>query len=198
MRKMSQNAFTDGLGYEGKVTLTLKSNGRVLKTKTYKNAGTAQLFKFLGYCLMGSYEDVKNLLPSQLMLLYNDTAAQKGPSIATARNAEPRSSLRGLAQTPIIVSEDSAVKVTYSFEVPRASIYRGTFNQVALYGAGMTESDFQEFSAFYFLVDDYGDIEALNPEDWSATAVLLIEWELSLSNKTIPNTNTPQILTYTV
>jgi hypothetical protein len=195
---MSQNVFTEGLGYEGKITLTLKSNGRVLKTKTYKNAGTAQLFKFLGYCLMGSYEDVKNLLPNKLMLLYNASAAQNGPSIATARNVERRSAFSGLAQTPIIISEDEAVKVTYSFEVPRASTYGGAFNQVALYGAGMTESDFQEFSAFYFLVDDYGDIEALNPGDWSATAVLLIEWELSLSNKTKPNTNTPQILTYTV
>lgn len=180
---MSQNAFIDGLGYEGKVTLTLKSNGRVLKTKIYKNAGTPQLFKFLGYCLMGAYEDVKNLLPSQLMLLYNDKAALEGPNNANPTSVERRSSLRGLAQTPTIVSEDSAVKVTYSFEVPRASTYAGAFNQVALYGAGMTESDFQEFSAFYFLVDDYGDIEALNPADWSATAVLLIEWELSLSNK---------------
>lgn len=190
---MSQTTFTEGLGYEGKVTLTLKSNGRVLKTKTYKNAGTAQLFKFLGYCLMGSYEDVKSLLPTQVMLLYNNTVAQKGPTGAAPTDAEKRSSPRGLAQSPMIVNGDSqsdqAVKVIYSFEVPRASIV-GPFNQVALYGAGMSESDYQDFSAYYFLVDDYGDSEALDPEEWSVTAVLLIEWELSLSNKI-------KVLTYT-
>jgi hypothetical protein len=182
---MSQTAFTDGLGYEGKVTLTLKSNGRVLKTKTYKNAGTTQLFKFLGYCLMGSYEDVKGLLPTQIMLLYNNTVAQKGVTSASPADVKKCSSLRGLAQTPTIINgdagSDQAVKVTYSFEVPRASI-SGPFNQVALYGAGMSEADYADFSAYYFLVDDYGESEALNPELWSATAVLLIEWELSLSN----------------
>ena len=180
---MSQNAFTDGLGYEGKVTLTLKSNDRVLKVKTYKNAGQQPLFKFLGYCLIGAYEDVKGLLPTQIMLLYNTDAAENGVTDASPIAVERRSSFRGLAQTPLIISEGDAVRVTYSFEVPRASIAGGTFNQVALYGAGMTESDFSEFSAYYFLVDDYGDIEALNPDDWSPTAVLLIEWELSLSNK---------------
>ncbi len=44
---MSQTTFTDGLGYEGKVTLTLKSNDRVLSTKTYKNNGNKSLKYFL-------------------------------------------------------------------------------------------------------------------------------------------------------
>lgn len=189
---MSHTIFTDGLGYEGKVTLTLKSNGRVLKTKTYKNKGTAQLFKFLGYCLIGAYEDVKALLPTQIMLLFNRewNAGREG---ASPTAVEKRSSLRGLAQTPVIISENGPdqVRVIYSFEVPRATISGGAFNQIALYGAGATETDMTDFSAYYYLVDEYGDIEAQDPDrdNWSATTVLLIEWELIFSNKTDATNN---------
>ena len=183
---MPQTTFMGGLDYEGKITLTLKSNGRTLQTKTYKNKGTAQLFKFLGYCLMGSYEEVKQLLPTQIMLLYNDTGRDNVLN-ATPTSVEPRSSLRGLAQTPTIRSDSNAeqVIVTYSFEVPRATIYGGAFNQIALYGDGMIESDFQDFSAFFYLVDDFNAFESHDPDrdDWSATTVLLVDWELSLSNK---------------
>jgi hypothetical protein len=189
---MSQNIFMEGLGYEGKITLTLKSNDRVLKTRTYKNKGTAQLFKFLGYCLLGEYDDVKNLLPTQIMLLYNNTEAD-GVEGADPTAVEQRSTLRGLAQTPVIISDGSTeqVKVIYSFEVPKATISGGAFNQVALYGAGMREADIQDFSAYYYLVDDYGDIESQDPDkdNWSATTVLLIEWELSLSNVTAATNN---------
>lgn len=183
---MPQTTFTSGLGYEGKITLTLKSNGRTLNTKTYKNKGTAELFKFLGYCLIGSYEEVKQLLPAQIMLLYN-TTADEGVNGATPTAVEKRSSLRGLAQTPMISSDSSTeqVTVTYNFEVPRQTIFGGAFNQIALYGIGVSESDFQDFSAFFYLVDDFNDFESHDPDrdDWSATTVLLVDWELSLSNK---------------
>ena len=182
---MPQTTFTGGLDYEGKITLTLKSNGRTLKARTYKNKGRAPLFKFLGYCLMGSYEEVKQLLPTQIMLLYNTES--QGVLKANPTSVEKRSSLRGLAQTPVIENDSIAerVTVTYSFEVPRASIYGGAFNQIALYGAGMTELDFKDFSAYFYLVDDFNEFESHDPDidDWSATTVLLVDWELSLSNK---------------
>ena len=63
-----------GLGYEGKVTLTLKCNDKVLKSKTYKNKGTVQLFRFLGYCLIGSFEEAKKLIPAKILLLHNNAA----------------------------------------------------------------------------------------------------------------------------
>jgi hypothetical protein len=181
---MSQTNLKGGLGYEGKVTLTLKSKDRVLKTKTYKNKGTAQLFKFLGYCLIDSYEEAKKLLPSKIMLLYNIEEQTDKPTAVMAK-----STFRSYAQTPTIVSSsfgegsDGWVKVTYSFEVPRVAI-EGTFNQIALYGAGITENDITEFSAYHYLKDDFGVFDPQDPEtdNWSATTVLLVEWELTLTN----------------
>lgn len=187
---MSQTIFTDGLGYEGKITLTLKSNNRVIQSKTYKNNGTAQLFKFLGYCLIDSYEEASGLLPTKIMLLYNSANGEDYRGEVNPRSIEPRSEFRGLAQIPSIISDsiEEQVKVVYSFEVPKSAI-GGAFNQIALYGAGMTKTDVTEFSAFYYLVDAYGTIEALDPSTWSPTTVLLIEWELSISNKNIDNNN---------
>ncbi len=181
---MSQATFTDGIGYEGKVTLTLRNNDQVLRTKTYKNSGTAQLFKFLGYCLIDAYEEAKKLAPSKIMLLQN--ISSDNPDNANPVSVMPQSLFRGFAQTPTIVSDSvtKQVKVTYSFEIPRAAI-EGPFNQIALYGAGMTETDYTDFSAYYFLTDAFGAFELLDPttDDWSATTVLLVEWELGISNK---------------
>lgn len=182
---MSQTIFTDGLGYEGKVTLTLKSNNRVLQSKIYKNQGTNQLFKFLGYCLIDSYEEAKRLLPNKIMLLYNNDK-EADPAKVSPTAVEPRSVFRGLTQAPMIISDNvtKSVSVTYSFEVPKAAI-SDKFNQIALYGAGMTDNDIYDFSAYYYLTNDFGILEVVDPSQWSPTTVLLIEWELSISNKNI-------------
>ena len=178
---MSKPIFSDGIGYEGKVTLTLKSNNRVLKSKIYKNNGTAQLFKFLGYCLIGSYEEAKQDLPYKLMLLKNrsELTGERNPTGVIAC-----STWQTLSKTPSIIqdSDTSVVRVLYSFEIPKASIAQD-FNQVALYGVdAATETD---FSAYYYLTDDSGALEDELVSEWSATTVLLIEWELSLSNKQV-------------
>ena len=178
---MSQPIFTDGLGYEGKVTLTLKSQGKVLDTKTYKNSGTAQLFNFLGRCLIGDYTiPTQRLLPSKIMLLHNE---EDFPDHTKAKEITSRSYWQTLSQQPTIISEsDTAqVRVIYSFEVPKAAIEQSTFNQVALYGTGIT--DIKDFSAYYFLTTDGGEFDNQSTKDWSASTILLIEWELTLSNK---------------
>lgn len=187
---MSHNIFEDGFGYEGKVTLTLKSNDRVIKSQTYKNSGTAYLFKFLGYCLIGHYDDVENLLPTKIALLYNNSSI---PTSAVPSNVEPRSNFIGITQTPSIISTDAPaeVKVTYSFEIQRSAIF-GDFNQVALYGDGITDidSDIGNFSAYYYLTNSArNEFEKQEISQWSTTTVLLIDWELSLSNKNTESNN---------
>jgi hypothetical protein len=176
---MSQNIFTDGLGYEGKVTLTLKSNNHVLKSKTYKNHGTALLFKFLGYCLIGEYEEVKHLLPYKIRLLNNKSGSQGEIS---PTNVTHSSYWQPYSQTPTIVSDGNSdqVKVMYSFEVPR-NIITDEFNQIALYS--VDADDISDFSAYYYLVNANDKLETLNIADWSTTTVLLVEWELTISNK---------------
>ncbi len=176
---MSHNILNGGIGYEGKITLTLKSNNRVLESRIYKNKGTAPLFQFLGKCLAGAYTEVEGLLPNQIALLYNPASSTASADEAAATAV---TTLIGYTQTPSFNDKAAEVKVTYSFEIPRTKI-SGDFNQVALYGAGKTEPD-EEFSAYYYLTDGSGtDIVAQHISEWSATTVLLIDWELSLSNK---------------
>ena len=187
---MSHAVFSDGLGYEGKVTLTLKgNNGRILESKTYKNSGTAQLFKFLGYCLVDAYEDVRHLLPYKILLLHNTS---KGSSSVEADpyEVDPRSRFHSYVQTPTVISDstDAQVKVIYSFEVSRPAI-TGAFNQIALYGHGIQDEDYKDFSAYYFLTDNTGNLALQEVDSWSSTTVLLIEWELTISNKNTETKN---------
>lgn len=187
---MPQATFKNGLGYEGEVTLTLKSNKHILKSKTYKNNGTANLFKFLGLCLLNSFEEAKPLLPSKILLLHNNGYS---PLDAMPTDAVRQSDWCGYAHTPTIISDSSAaeVKVVYSFEVPRAAI-TGPFNQIALYGGGITEQDdsqIDDFSAYYYLTDDFGTFESIDITTWSPSTVVLVEWELSLSNKNVETNN---------
>lgn len=183
---MSHNILEGGIGYEGKVTLTLMSNNRVLKTQTYKNSGTAQLFKFLGYCLIGRSNDVENLLPCKIALLFNDSSTS--PASANEYSVQRRSRLMEIAQAPIISSQPEEVKVTYSFEINKSAIF-GAFNQVALYGYGYNNENIDlgnlgNFSAYYYLADNTKDeFKTEDTNNWSATTVLLIDWELSISNK---------------
>ena len=181
---MSQPVFKDGLGYEGKVTLTLKSNNRVLKSQVYKNRGTARLFKFLGHCLINDYAGAKNYLPTKILLLHNSGSAPESKFAADSKVLNQRSSWQGLSQQPTLISESDTeqVRVIYSFEVPRTA-RTGTFNQVALYSAGVQDHEITHFSAYYFLEDGDGNFDNQNVNDWTATTVLLIEWELILSNK---------------
>ena len=181
---MLHTDLTGGLGYEGKVTLTLKCNDKVLKSKTYKNKGTVQLFRFLGYCLIGSFEEAKKLIPAKILLLHNNATY---PDDDKPTEAEVRTDWQYYTQTPTIVSNSSLeqVSIIYNFEIPRAAIY-GSFNQIALYGAGMNYSaDYLDFSAYYFLKDEFGGFDTQNPFDWSATTVLLVEWELTISNQNV-------------
>lgn len=182
---MSKPIFSDGIGYEGKVTLTLKSNNRVLTSTTYKNNGTAQLFNFLGRCLIGAYDEAKRYLPSKLLLLRNETANNDARD---AKKVHACSTWQTFAKLPAITSDaDTAqVKVLYSFEVSKAAISE-EFNQVALYGADVT--DVTDFSAYYYLTNIDGSLKEENAANWSATTILLIEWELSLSNQNV-ETNT--------
>lgn len=174
---MLYTTFNGGLGYEGKVTLTLKSNDRVLKSQIYKNSGTIELFKFLGNCLAGRFAEAEKILPNQILLLYNQS---QEPIPDNATNVIARSEPIGLAQVPIIIEEEESIKVTYNFEVHYKDI-EGDFNQIALYGN--TYSNAANFSAYHYLVNEWGEFEKQNVATWSATTVLLIEWELSISNK---------------
>lgn len=183
---MSQPIFTDGLGYEGKVTLTLKRDNYILKSHTYKNSGTAPLFTFLGLCLTGNYVRAQEYQPCKIKLLFNKSSQ---PDPEKAADVEERSSFIPIAQPPMMHDDGDAaqVRVVYSFEIPKPAIAPNqNFNQVALYRDNPNNDE--DFSAYYFLTDGAGNFEKnQNTTDWSATTVLLLEWELTLSNKNIVN-----------
>jgi hypothetical protein len=120
----------------------------------------------------------------KIMLLKNEASS---PATTAATSVIQGSTYKGLSQQPALIIDSTAnqARVVYSFEIPKNAIIR-EFNQVALYptNAGDTDGDIQNFLAYYFLVDESGQNFATQSTDsWSASTILLIEWELIISNK---------------
>ena len=57
------NEKISGIGYSGKIKVSIKSNNTTIKTQEYKNNGSVELFNFLAACLSGNYVDVESIRP---------------------------------------------------------------------------------------------------------------------------------------
>ena len=163
------------VAYEGTVRMRVVDHGRTLYSTTLKNKGTKKLFTFLSLCLVGTY--TPSLVPKRLRLLYAVPGAKrKACSSFVSLSKAPSTEIRG----------DSAI-ATLSFTVPRSYIYstvdengqEHAFNQIGLYTE--TDYDTEEMYAYYDISE--ADAQKMNPASWSQTSLLIIDWELQLSNK---------------
>ena len=53
--QIASGVTTTGIGYQGNLTVKLTNGKKVLSAKTYHNAGTKELFKFICNCLAGNF-----------------------------------------------------------------------------------------------------------------------------------------------
>lgn len=166
----------NNVAYEGTVHVRVVDNGHTCYSTTLKNRGTGKLFEFLSLCLLGLFTKAKPLVPTKLRLLYNSPTGER----------QACSSFVSLSKAPTSDVEGDTAAAVLSFTVPYAYIYSATengddkpFNQIALYSAA--ETDINEMCAYY----DITAVEAasMNPASWSQTSLLIIDWELQLSNK---------------
>lgn len=162
------------LAYEGTVRMRVVDHGHTLYSTTLKNKGTKKLFEFLSLCLVGTY--TPSLVPKRLRLLYTAPGTRQACSSFVSFSKAPTTETRG----------DSAIAVL-SFVVPRSYIYSAVdgngeehaFNQIGLYTE--TEYNLEEMYAYYDISE--AEAQKMNPASWSQTSLLIIDWELQLSNK---------------
>lgn len=67
-KKTAQAAVTEKeqVSYSGQVKLSVQKGNKTLSTKTYHNAGTSKLFKFICEALAGNFR--RGMLPSKIAL----------------------------------------------------------------------------------------------------------------------------------
>lgn len=200
---------TISVGYSGKVTVTVVDDRKVVSRKVGHNAGGQPLFLFLAQCLCGNYENTKPLQPLKIRLFYNkatDTTAattninnwvgsDSNTSIEEASNFIFVNAPSATEEIKITDKQGNLVakngyKAILHFRVPFSFVTRDEINQICLYA--QDESDPKRYSAYYLFTDST-DVEKLAPikvNNQQASYNLIIEWELSISNVKVTNTQT--------
>lgn len=200
---------TISVGYSGKVKVTVVDDRKVVSRKVGHNAGGQPLFLFLAQCLCGNYENTKPSQPLKIRLFYNKatdiTAAttninnwvgsDSNTSIEEASNFIFVNAPSATEEIKITDKQGNLVakngyKAILHFRVPFSFVTRNEINQICLYA--QDESDPKRYSAYYLFTDST-DVEKLAPikvNNQQASYNLIIEWELSIANVKVTNTQT--------
>lgn len=199
---------TISVGYSGKVKVTVVDDRKVVSRKVGHNAGGQPLFLFLAQCLCGNYENAKISQPLKIKLFYNktetETVAEATANIEAWASSGSSSSekvtsasnfifVNGPGATKEIADEKgnkNGCKAILHFRVPFSFVTRTEINQICLYA--QNANDDKKYSAYYLFKDseDEKKLAPIKVNNQQASYNLIIEWELSIANVKVTNTQT--------
>lgn len=161
----------NNIGYTGIVTISQYVKSKKIVLAQSHNEGGVALFNYLASCLAGDFSVAEVTRPSKIMLLNVDDTSGKARQITRARNAE---FIPILAKPEQVYSAAEGI-VRYSFIIPQDALAGTNFNAVGLYTATATYADFEDYAAL--------SIINLDRSNLSLSSVLVLDWELHISNK---------------
>ena len=198
---------TISVGYSGKVTVTVVDDRKVVSKKVGHNAGGQPLFLFLAQCLCGNYKNTEPLQPLKIRLFYNNAedetraitninnwVGSEGEffDITEASNFIFVNAPNTTEEIEIKDKKGNTIKNGYKailhFRVPFSFVTHNEINQICLYA--QNEIDPKRYSAYY-LFKDSANTKKLAPikvDNQQTSYNLIIEWELSISNVEVTNT----------
>ena len=153
---------SSGFTYEGKVTVKVVRDNRVIKELTKRNSGATPLFFFIEECLRGRFNE--DYFPNYIKALNYTNSVYKEVS----------------QNQPIIYRDPvNSSTVRYTCIMPSTSFINNLdITHLGLYCNKFSDSDsLSGFSAIVTLE------EPINPSSLGAQSSLLVEWELTIENK---------------
>ncbi len=198
---------TQQISYQGTIALAVRHGNRTLYTREYHNSGLPNLFKFLALALAGNASLATR--PVKIRL-YNYAPAEEDPestayvspnnfkwsnSFVGNVKPDPASPFIQYDTTPVIkkvadvenpTDDDYHYETIFHFRIPFSYISMNRIHLIALFPNNATD-DQLDASAYYKLVDDE-DTNTWKPmvfDDVAGNYSIIIEWTLSLANKTI-------------
>ena len=173
-----KNIIKNKLSYTGTVRLSQYIGQEKVTIAEIHNAGSNSLFNFLSDCLVGNFDVARAERPANIMLLnteFEDYKASDGTVTKIVKTVKSASNgYIGLLSAQEKIYEENAGKVRYSFMIPRDMIESTTFNSMGLYPSSVSRDDVESYSAICELNIDKNTI--------SPTSVLVVDWELTISN----------------
>ena len=198
---------TISVGYSGKVTVTVVDDRKVVSRKVGHNAGGQPLFLFLAQCLCGNYKNTEPLQPLKIRLFYNNAedetraitninnwvdSAGEFFDITEASNFIFVNAPNTTEEIEIEDKKGNAIKNGYKailhFRVPFSFLTNNEINQICLYA--QNEVDPKKYSAYYLFKDSTNKqkLAPIKVDNQQTSYNLIIEWELSISNVEVTNT----------
>lgn len=160
------------LTYTGIVTLSQYRGHKKVKVAETHNTGKSRLFDFLSDCLAGNFDVATINRPTKIRLLKYKTDADGEPIKYSYESASP--DFIYLTTTPKKTNNADKGSVTYSFIVSREHLINGDFDGIGLY----TDSEYDIDNVAAFCEKP----ESFSVNSLSASAVLVIDWMLNISN----------------
>jgi hypothetical protein len=157
----------NSLAYTGIVKLSQYIGRKKFTIAQMHNAGGKPLFDFLADCLVGDFEIAKLDRPTKILLLNED----ENNNLSKANDT----GFIYLTSKPEKVYDEAEGIVRYSFIIPQDIFANTNFNAVGLYTGTATTVDIEDYAAYCYIGTD-----VLN--DISISSVLVLDWELHISN----------------
>ena len=164
---MIKSSTKSNISYTGMVTLSQYAGGRKVTTAKIHNTGGAPLFNFITDCLAADFTMAKLSSPYQILLI---KTSDNGDSLDLL-NATTSDFITILTKPEKIDTNT----VRYSFIVPQDAVADLTFNAIGLYPKTATLSDITNY---------YALCKVKNPTTVSTSSVLVVDWDLTISNGT--------------
>ena len=171
-----KSSVINSLKYTGIVTLSQYIKGKKVKLSQVYNSGNNSLFDFIANCLVGDFDIAQVKRPTKIRLLKkDDDGTYKAASGFIFLLAKP--------EKVINTSTKLQAAVRFSFIVP-ADMLTKKFDSIALYTNDVSDLD--------NYVEDYAaicDVDDINTNTIVSSAVLVVDWDLIISNQTKPGEN---------
>lgn len=189
------SASTAALNYSGKIKISYCKGNKVLKSKTYSNAGCGPLFKFVAHCLQGDYRMAEKYRPTKIKLFNNTSSDPSDWAWKDIKAITNFVSTNTTSDIAVINDENGKIigyKTILHFLVPAVlidksninSVFDTYINQICLYSA--KELDEEKCSAYFLLTktDEENNLEwdGLKIQDIAENINILIDWEMSIKN----------------
>ena len=195
-KKITSNTL--GVGYSGKVKISLIKDNKALITKEYKNTGNWPMFYFLNLCLSGEYNKAEAYRPKYLKL-FNAGAKGTDPSsidideiLADPENITSLSTII-YNQTPYTSKTTGTTEVpngkaetTFKFMVPFTQILNDEDKPTNLFVMYDQEhrNTIATPSAYFLLLDEEGKLDTIDTSSLLSNDYnLFIQWTITTQNQ---------------
>lgn len=189
MKKTISADVQQELGYAGKVTLNLKLDNQLIAKQTIHNTGRVPLFKFFASCLAADWNTASATFPSRIVLF----SAKNGEDDFDPSNwtdTEALTPTSGIMQstTPEIIANgvSNYCAVRYHFRIPTSLLGGGKATNIGKIGLYSKTATLNDPLAYIFIEDS--DKEILSKAENSPNLVIVLDWELTISNQNVVTT----------